>query len=533
MKPGPRDSRPGRPAGPVLAALSAAVVLLSGACGSPAASAPGGPAAAAAPATAVVLPVTPAGVQLGWLIAAMPRLPLSGAQVRAHFDAAFLAQVSPAALNQALQAMVSLRLLAVRASELSTVVADVTVGGAGPPAQVFLAVDRQGLINWLRISPATAGPSPATWAGVDAALRSAAPQVRLLVADVTGGSCQPVHGLDPGTAAPLAAAFKLYVLDALGQAVAAGKVGWNQLLTVTAQLKSLPPGELQDAPDGTRLSVLDTAAAMISLSDNTATDMLINLLGRPAVEAALTRTGMADPALDRPFLTTREIFTLKLDHWPALAGRYLAAGQAGRRALLASTVDRAPLPAVAAAGDWTAPRAVTSLEYFASASDLCRAYASLAALARRPGLAPIGQLLSLNDDGLQLDPAQWRTTWFKGGSEPGVLTAAFMATTRTGHSYVVTVLAENPAQPINQATAIPAILSAVNAAFTLAARAGQDATYTAAHGTRSSTQPPEPNPASPLTRHPGSITRHKPASHRAHATPQETRCPGGPDASCH
>jgi hypothetical protein len=124
-------------------------------------------------------------------------------------------------------------------------------------------------------------------------------------------------------------------------------------------------------------------------------------------------------------------------------------------ALLASTVDRAPLPAVATAGAWIAPRAVNSLEYFASAIDLCRVYASLAALTRRPGLAPIGQVLSLNDDGLQLDPAQLRTTRFKGGSEPGVLTLAFMANTRTGHSYVVTVLAENPLQPINQATAIP------------------------------------------------------------------------------
>ena len=155
------------------------------------------------PGEAVVLPDTTAGVQLRWLIASMARLPLSGAQVRAHFDAAFLAQVSPAVLNQALQAIASLRLLSVRVSELSTVVADVSTGGAGP-AQVFLAVDRQGLINWLRISPALAGPSPATWAGVDAALQSAAPQVRLLVADVTGGSCQPVHSLDPGTPAPLA-----------------------------------------------------------------------------------------------------------------------------------------------------------------------------------------------------------------------------------------------------------------------------------------------------------------------------------------
>ena len=87
-----------------------------------------------------------------------------------------------------------------------------------------------------------------------------------------------------------------------------------------------------------------------------------------------------------------------------------------------------------------------------------------------PGLSPIGQVLSLNDGGLQLDPAQWKTTWFKGGSEPGVLTLAYLATTRTGHSYVVTVLAEDPSQPINQATAAPVLLSAVKAAFTLAAR---------------------------------------------------------------
>jgi beta-lactamase class A len=526
MKPGSRNSRLGRPGWPFLVALSAAMVLLAGACGSPAVPAPSGPATAAAPAKVVVPPVTTAGVQLRWLMAAMPRLPLSAAQVRGHFDAAFLAQVSPAVLNQALQAVAGLRLLSIRVSELSTVVADVSTGDAGP-AQVFLAVDHQGLINWLRISPAVAGTSPGTWAGVDAALRSAAPQVRLLVADVTGGSCQPVHSIDPGTPAPLAAAFKLYVLDALGNAVAAGTAGWDQPLTITAPLKSLPPGELQDEPDGTRISVLDAAAAMTSLSDNTATDMLIHLLGRPAVQAALTRTGMADPALDLPFLTTREIFTLKLDQWPALADRYLAAGQAGRRALLARTVDQAPLPAVAAARAWTAPRAVNTLEYFASATDICHVYADLAALARRPGLAPIGQVLSLNDDALQLDPAQWQTTWFKGGSEPGVLTLAFMATTRTGHSYAVTVLAENPSQPINQATAIPAILSAVRAAFTLAARAGQDTTYTAANSIRSSTQPPELNRASALTRRPG--TRHKRASSPAHAPPQ-SQMPAEPDA---
>ena len=462
-------SRPGRSAWPLLVV---AVGLLASACSPAGAPTPAGSATVAAttrPAEVVAPPDTAAGAQLRWLLAATAHLPVSDGQVRAHFDAAFLAEDDAAVLNQSLQAVTGAEVRSIQVSELNTVVAIVSARAAAP-TEVWLTVDSRGLISELRISPATTGPTPATWADVDAALRSVAPQVRLLVADVSNGSCRTVHSIDPGTAAPIGAAFKLYVLAALGHAVASGTVRWNQPLTVTAQLKSLPAGELQNEPDGTQVSVLDTAAAMTSLSDNTATDMLINLVGRSAVEDALTTTGMANPALDRPLLTTREIFVLKLRQWPALAERYISANEPSRRTLLASTVDRAPLPAVAAAGSWIAPRDINSLEYFASASDICRAYASLAALAARPGLSPIGQVLSLNDDSLALDPAQWKTTWFKGGSEPGVLTMAYLATTRTGHSYVVTVLAEDPSQPIDETIAVPVMLSAIKGAFTLAAR---------------------------------------------------------------
>jgi beta-lactamase class A len=464
----------GRLARPFLAVLTITVALVAAACTSPKSQAPGGlPTAAGSPqpARSAVPPDTPAGAQLRWLIAAAAHLPLSDAQVRAHFDAAFLVQVSPILINEALlEEAINIRLLAVKVSELSAVVADVSTYHGSSRAEVLLAVDRRGLVSLLRISPASTEPVPASWASVDTMLRSIAPQIHLLVADVSDGSCRPLHSIAPETPAPIASAVKLYVLNAVGSAVAAGKVRWDQPLTVTAQFKSLPPGELQTEPDGTRISVLDAAAMMISLSDNTAADMLTGLVGRSAVEAAFTATGMTSPALDRPFLTTREIFVLKLDQWPSLAQRYVAASEPSRRALLASTVDRAPLPAVEQGGTWIAPRDIDHLEYFASASDLCRAYASLAALARQPGLAPIGRVLSLNDDGLQLDPAQWQTTWFKGGSEPGVMTLTFLATTRSGHKYMVAVQAEDRSQSIDQVSATPAILSAVKGSFTLAAR---------------------------------------------------------------
>jgi len=419
---------------------------------------------AAAPAS---LPHTPAGAQARWLLAALSRLPIPDADVRAHFDSAFLAQVDPAAVNQALQSAADAQLASINVNQPRALVAIVTVGGH-TQLRVDLAVDDGGLISGLLLRPIVKLPTvPTTWPAVDAALRSVAPKVRLFVGEVTDGTCEPIHTIDPDTPAPLGSAFKLYVLDALGRAVAAHEVSWDQQLTISAPVKSFPSGVLQDEPDGTRISVRDVAAKMISLSDNTAADMLIHLLGRSRVEAALGAAGMTDPARDLPFLTTRELFTLKLDQWPSLADRYLAADTTARRALLADTVDPSALPP---ATPWTTPRDIDTVEWFASARDICRVYASLGALARRPGLAPIADVFALNDGGLGLDAAQWQTTWFKGGSEPGVLTLNYLATTRSGHTYVVSALAENASAPIDKAGASLDMASAIKGAFALAAR---------------------------------------------------------------
>jgi len=187
------------------------------------------------------------------------------------------------------------------------------------------------------------------------------------------------------------------------------------------------------------------------------------------VEDATKASGMADPALDVPFLTTRELFVLKLDDWPKLARRYLALGTSGRLALLGSTLDHEPLDAAALPG-WTAPRDIDTLEWFASPSDICRVFASLAAFAKQPKLAPVASVLSLNPGGMDLPRGQWRSVWFKGGSEPGVLTLNYMATTNRGQSYVVSVLAADPTAPISQTAATLTLISAIKGAFELAAR---------------------------------------------------------------
>jgi hypothetical protein len=463
-----RSTRTGgrlRAAAATAIAVAAACTMAAAGCDSSAPK-PAGPTPSG---SAAGFPDTAAGRQAHWLLGAAAHPPIPAAAIKAHFDATFLTQVPASRLNSVFAVVRSLRLDSITKSTPDTLAFVVTANG-GSRLAVNMATDAGGLISGLLLRPAsTSTPTvPTSWSGVDRMIRSVAPQVRFLVAAVNGNTCRPAHAIGATTPAPLGSAFKLYVLDALARAVAAGKVSWNQPLAVTSQVKSLPSGILQDDPDGTRVSVRQVAAGMISISDNTAANMLIALLGRPAVEAATRETGMADPALDVPFLTTRELFVLKLDDWPKLAQRYLALGPAGRQAMLSGTVDRVPLSSLSAT-PWTGPRDIGSLEWFASPTDICHVFASLATLARQPKLAPLAGILGRNAGDMSLDPSRWRRVWFKGGSEPGVLTLSYLATTRTGQAYVASVLAENPSAPLAQNPAILTLATAVKGAFQLAA----------------------------------------------------------------
>ena len=79
-----------------------------------------------------------------------------------------------------------------------------------------------------------------------------------------------------------ASTIKLPILMALFQAVDAGKVRMDETLTVRRDLITGGSGKLQNRP-GAKLSVLQTATKMIAISDNTATNMIIDRLGGKAV----------------------------------------------------------------------------------------------------------------------------------------------------------------------------------------------------------------------------------------------------------
>ena len=246
------------------------------------------------------------------------------------------------------------------------------------------------------------------------------------------GSCSPVVERASTELLPIGSAFKLYVLGAVVTMIEDGELGWDDPVEIRDELDSLPSGETQDDPAGSTLSVRELATRMISISDNTATDHLVDLVGRDRVEEALVTLGHSDPAATTPMLTTREMFVIKTD--PDLLARYQAADAAARRALLDGEVAAAPLPAVTDLP--TGPTAVTTVEWFASPADVCRALVTLDDLAEQPGLEPIRDVLS--DNSGAVTEADFERILFKGGSEPGVLFAGWLATRPDGSRIVVT-----------------------------------------------------------------------------------------------
>jgi hypothetical protein len=60
----------------------------------------------------------------------------------------------------------------------------------------------------------------------------------------------------------------------------------------------------------------------------------------------------------------------------------------------------------------------------------------------------LSTILSTNNGGIPLNVATWPRIWFKGGSEPGVLTLGYLARDSAGKSFVVIVMLSNTKKAI-------------------------------------------------------------------------------------
>jgi len=251
---------------------------------------------------------------------------------------------------------------------------------------------------------------------------------------------------------PLGSIFKVYVLAELARQVDAGTLGLDDELEVVEKLKSLPSGQLHLKPAGTKVTVRDAARAMIAISDNTATDLLIHRLGRAEIEKRLALRHNSVPERNTPFLTTREMFLIKGGgkeretlgiEFPELVERWCKGTADERRAMvgkLCAPFDATPLAQMILPVSMgyelraTGQPIQAEIEWFARPADIV----ALLLDAHRGTLAGSETFLEFYGAGSPLYPPEGLARWgFKGGSERDVFALSAMAVGKEGRTVVV------------------------------------------------------------------------------------------------
>jgi beta-lactamase class A len=256
------------------------------------------------------------------------------------------------------------------------------------------------------------------------------------------GGGAPVISIGADKPLALGSTFKLYMLAALAEDVKAGRRKWTDVVPLTE--KSYPSGRLQDWPRGAPLTLHTLASLMISISDNTATDQLIAVLGKDRILKLMADSGHSDPGANDPFLTTRQLFELKASN-PETLANWRSGEPIIQAAIEMAIADSRPnldqITAAFAAG----PKAL-DIEWFASPADLAKLFAHM----RRTADPETYAIMAINPSATPAIKTNWRYIGFKGGSEPGVLNLTWLLTDKAGRDHVLTLGWNNPAAVVEE-----------------------------------------------------------------------------------
>jgi len=233
--------------------------------------------------------------------------------------------------------------------------------------------------------------------------------------------------------------FKLYILGELMSRVAEGEATWETVIATDSAICG-GGGRLASWPHGAPVTLHTLATLMISESDNVATDHLLRYLGRERVEQRVAAMGHRNPQRMIPLLATWEAFKLKSVGARAQRKQLASPSESERRSALRGVETLA-----VEYEDGLGPMAIDTVEWFASASDLCRA---LDALRSMPDAHQTGRNIMGVNPGLMADTTVWSYIGYKGGSEPGVLNLSFLLRAQSGEWYALSVGWNNPAAPL-------------------------------------------------------------------------------------
>ena len=303
-----------------------------------------------------------------------------------------------------------------------------------------------------------ATPAGEGWYDVATQLASVAPLHNLAAVEIVDGELAPVFTVNADEANAVGSSFKLYILATLGDQVRQGLFDWGDPVEIEERYKSVPAGDLRYVDAGTKFTTRYLAERMMQKSDNTATDHMIALAGREAVEEMFVTAGHTSPERNVPLITTRELALLKFIY-PDL-DRYLAADVATKRQILENEIAALEYETLIASIEQDAPLHIDTIEWFASPMDLANIMLMLKTMAESDfALQPLLEIMALETQ-LPLDGEIWPYAGFKGGSELGVLHGTWLVRRADDRWFVLSLGFNDPEEGLDMEAAAGVMVAA-------------------------------------------------------------------------
>jgi beta-lactamase class A len=126
--------------------------------------------------------------------------------------------------------------------------------------------------------------------------------VSLYAKNLQTGAIYDLHGGEP---VRTASTIKLPIMIECFHLQAAGQLDWKQSVTITEEAKVSGSGIVQDFVSGTKLPIRDLLQVMIVLSDNTATNLILDRITGNAVNARMEQLGLKQTRVMRKILGDR------------------------------------------------------------------------------------------------------------------------------------------------------------------------------------------------------------------------------------
>ncbi len=414
-----------------------------------------------------VLPPGPATTQLSWLLEQLAvGADTSEQEISSRFSPAWLSSI-PAAQTRDFIASVRdqypnariIDIVGIGPMQFTGLIAGDTNNEAFVTFETTFA---SGLINRFGVNFFGTGEGSVVFAAdADLDLQQAADKFTtlstepgLLVARVDDNDlCTPLVERNPETLRATASIVKIWVMGGVADAIADRSISTDQVVLL-AEAEKTPGGPVVNEPVNTAFTVDQLSQLMLGISDNTATDLLHELVGRERLDRIINEFGHASAEVLTPLLAIGEQFHLLFSVSAAAADNFLNGTEQFQQQYIDDEI--VPLGSFAAnRGSFSNLSLLTGGTWRASAMDVCNALAS-----HRTWAQGSDQML-LVDRALGAQAAQprvrqqWDRVWYKGGSLAqnngglAVLTHAWLLENAGEQPWVVVGLSNSPSANID------------------------------------------------------------------------------------